>query len=320
MSELDPRAQAILDAGKASGLPPVYTLPVEQSRQRMRAAFIKPNTILDSTVKELSVPGPAGGIPLRLYTPGAPRQDRALILFFHGGGWTVNDIDTHDVLCDLLATETDAVVLSVGFRLGPENRYPAAVDDAYAAFRWALDNYAQIGTDGVTVAVAGDSSGGNIAAALTLVAQHRKAPRIQAQFLLYPALDHLNRGTASYVERANGYSLNKDFMAWSWANYLPDSWADNDPYLFPLQAPDLHGLPTALVMTAEFDPLRDEGQLYAERLQCAGVEVLTWHLDDQMHGFAMQTKSIPHADVAVREAAAALKKYLQQQHNQNFAK
>jgi len=306
MTTLDSQAQAILDAGAASGLPPVYTIPTADARARMRAAFIRgEEPLVDRT--EVSIPGPNGGLRARLYSPiGGKRFP--LILFFHGGGWTVNDLDTHDRLCDLIAAGSNAAVLSVDYRRGPEYPYPAAVDDAYTALQWAESNAHSLGCDGQTFAVAGDSSGGTLAAALTLLSKHRRGPRISLQVLLYPALDYFEPATPSYVERGTGYSLNYDFMAWSWANYLPEEWSRDDQYLFPLQAPDLGGLPEALILTAEYDPLRDEGIAYAKRLAAASAPSLVrhWHLDDQMHGFALQTGTIDRAARMLEELTVVI--------------
>lgn len=306
MTNLDPQAQAILDAGAASGLPPVYTIPTAEARKRMRAAFIKGEAPLVDRA-EVSIPGPNGGLPARLYSP-VGGQKLPLIVFFHGGGWTVNDLDTHDRLCDLIAAGSNSAVLSVDYRRAPEFPYPAALDDAYTALEWAEANAHSLGCDGQTFAVAGDSSGGTLAAALTLLSKHRRGPRISLQILLYPALDYLEPATRSYVERATGYSLNFDFMAWSWRNYLPEVWARDDQYLFPLQAPDLSGLPEALILTAEYDPLRDEGIAYANRLVASSTQNLVrhWHLDDQMHGFAMQTNTIDRAARMMEELTAVI--------------
>lgn len=306
MTTLDPQAQAILDKGAASGLPPVYTLPVTESRARMRAAFITDTPQLVRR-RDITIPGPGGGLPARLYSPDV-EGETPLILFFHGGGWTVNDLDTHDRLCDLLAHGSRSSVLAIDYRRGPEHPYPAAVDDGYTALEWAARNAHALGCDGLTFAVAGDSSGGTVAAALTLLSKDRRGPRISLQVLLYPALDYLEPATGSYIERATGYSLNYDFMDWSWRNYLPEQWSRDDPYLFPLRATSLHGLPEAIVLTAEFDPLRDEGIAYAERLAAASAPSLVthWHLEDQMHGFAMQTGAIERASRVVHELTSLI--------------
>lgn len=302
---LNPQAQALIDAAVASGLPPVYTLPADEARKRMRAAFIQGEPEPITLMRDSLIPGPAGGIPVRLYHP-APGSRRPLVLFFHGGGWTVNDIDTHDRLATLLAKQSACAVLSVDFRRAPEAKYPAAVDDAYTAFIWAVGNADTLDADPARVCVAGDSSGGTLAAVTALLARDRHGPSIRQQVLLYPVTDYLDPLTKSYIERGTGYSLNHDFMAWSWSNFLPSQWSRDDPYLFPLRAKDLSGLPAAVILTAEYDPLRDEGAAYAERLKDAGVPVDYWNLEDQMHGFAMQTLTIDRAREVVEIVASKI--------------
>ncbi|AMM31541.1 Lipase/esterase [Sinomonas atrocyanea] len=309
MTPLNGQAQQLLDTASKAGLPPVYEVPVDEARERMRKGFISGDPEEIDELRDLRIPGPQGGIPARLYRP-ASDQRLPLVVFFHGGGWTVNDLDTHDRLCAILAKKSGCAVLSVDYRRSPEAKYPAAVDDAYSAYRWALDNARSLGADANATALAGDSSGGTLAAAVSLLSRDRRGPRADYQLLLYPALDYFEPSTPSYEERGKGYSLDKRFMEWSWRNYLPDSWDRDDPYLFPLRAHDLKGLPKTLVLTAEFDPLRDEGTAYAERLQQAGVLVEHIHLDDQMHGFAMQTRAIDRARETVLETAAKMGAYL----------
>jgi acetyl esterase len=288
---LDPQAQALLDA--AASVPPLYSLPIDEARARMRASFVTDDVIPIASMSEHVIPGPASDIAARLYLP---RTDVRLpvILYLHGGGWTVDDLDTHDLLCALLAGGADAAVLSVDYRMSPENKYPAALDDAYAALSWLADNTGSLGVEPV-IGIAGDSAGAALAAACTLIARDRGAPAITAQLLLYPVTDYLEPGSESYHSRGTGYSLDRAFMAWAFENYLPDEWSRDDPCLFPLRAVDLAGLPPASIVTAEFDPLRDEGVAYATRLSEASVPVRHWHAADQMHGFAMQTRAIRNA-------------------------
>ncbi|MCZ7457342.1 alpha/beta hydrolase [Streptomyces sp. WMMC940] len=302
MSTLDPQAQALLDTAAASGLPPVYTLPHQEARKRMRTAFIQGDSEPIETVRDVCVPAGHGDIPARLYHP-SKGDELPLVLFFHGGGWTVNDLDTHDRLCTLLANGSRSAFLSVDYRRAPENKYPAALDDAWRVLEWVVDNPGRLQADATRIAVAGDSSGGTIAAALALLARDRGGPRLVQQVLIYPVTDYLDPPTGSYVEHANGYSLNLPFMEWSWRNYLPESWSRDDGYLFPLRARNLGGLPPALVVTAEFDPLKDEGTAYARRLRTAGVPTEHWHFEDQMHGFVMQTRTITRARTAVHDVA-----------------
>ncbi|MEU1919830.1 alpha/beta hydrolase [Streptomyces albogriseolus] len=305
MSQLDPQAQALLDAAAASGLPPVYTLPHNEARTRMRAAFIQGQPEPIDRMEDLRIPAEHGHIPARLYHP-APAEILPLVLFFHGGGWTVNDLDTHDRLCTLLAKDSRSAVVSVDYRRAPEHKYPAAVDDAWTALLWAAEGQQVLAGDPRRIAVAGDSSGGTLAAALALKARDLSGPALDQQVLIYPVTDYLDPPTESYVSRSSGYSLNLPFMQWSWANYLPEQWSRDDSDLFPLRASSLAGLPPTLVLTAEFDPLRDEGAAYAQRLKEAGVPTEHWHYDDQMHGFAMQTRTIARARRAIEDVAAHL--------------
>lgn len=305
MNTLNPQAQALIDAAVASGLLPVYKLSTEESRARMRAAFIQGAPEQIASTRDLTIPGPSGGLPIRVYHPD-PEARLPLVLFFHGGGWTVNDLDTHDRLCSILANESTCVVVAVDYRRSPEAKYPAAVEDAYAALVWASSNGDILNADPSLLCIAGDSSGGTLASAVALLTRDRNGPAIRQQVLFYPVTDYLDPETPSYAERGVGYSLNRDFMTWSWENYLPEEWSRDDPYLFPLRAQDLSGLPSTIILTAEFDPLRDEGAAFARRLQEGGVEVNYIHVDDQMHGFAMQTRAIDRARDLVREVAGAI--------------
>lgn len=314
MTKLDPQAQALVEAAAAVGLSPVYSVAISEARSRMHAGFTagEPEGIGD--MRDVNIPGPQGGIPARLYHP-LPGQTVPLVVFFHGGGWTVNDLDTHDRLCSILAKSSGSAVFSIDYRRSPESKYPSPVEDAYTAFRWAVDNSRSLGASSVATAVAGDSSGGTLAAAVSLLARDRHGPRITFQLLLYPALDYVHPLTDSYVKRGEGYSLNKEFMEWSWNNYLPEQWDRNDPYLFPLRSDDLKGLPKTLILTAEFDPLRDEGVAYAERLKSANVSVEHWHVEDQMHGFAMQTRAIDRARALVLESGTTMGRALMPLHD-----
>ncbi|HVQ95813.1 MAG TPA: alpha/beta hydrolase [Mycobacteriales bacterium] len=305
MSTLDPQAQAVLDAAAASGLPPLYRLPIPQARARMRAAYVPDDSEPIASVRDMAIPGPHGGIPVRIYHP-APGRRLPLILFFHGGGWTVHDLDTYDRLSRLLARRAGCALVSVDYRRAPEARYPAAVDDAYTALTWAGANSDVIAADPSRLCLAGDSAGATLATTAALLARDRRGPRVDLQVLFYPVTDYLDPPTTSYVERAAGYSLDYEFMAWAWQNYLPDRWSRHDPYLFPLAAEDLSGMPTTVLLTAEFDPLRDEGIRYAERLARAGVKVDHRHLENQMHGFALQTRTIDRARAAVESAGLAI--------------
>jgi len=259
MTQLDPQAQSLLEAMKASGQPPLFTLPVPDARRaRRRQLVVHPPRVQIANVEDDLVPGPLGGIPLRWYRP-SPEAGLPVALYFHGGGWAVDDLDTHDHLCRRLASRSQAVVVSVAYRRGPEHPYPAAVEDAYAATQWVAAAGRERGADPARLAVAGDSAGGNLATVATLLCRDRRGPAVRFQALAYPVTDYWQAGRASYDQYAEGYTLSRDFMKWTFQQYLPDSFDRADPYLFPLRAADLSGLPAALIVTAEFDPLRDEG-------------------------------------------------------------
>jgi acetyl esterase len=287
---LDPQAQELLDVMSAAGLAPAYTLPVEQARERMRRAFIgkgEPPAI--RWVKNVSVPTPYGALQLRLYRD--TQGPAPIALFLHGGGWTFNDLDTHDRLCRLIAKRSGFLIASLDYRRAPEQKYPAALEDAYFGYRWLLDNAPLIGGDAKCRAVVGESSGGTLAAGLALLLRDQAAPMPTYQVLAYPATDLYDRWP-SYQERGTGYTLDRDHMQWFFANYLAPGYDPEDGYLFPMAARDLAGLPPSLVMTAEFDPLRDEGGAYAAKLADAGVPVEHIHVDDQMHGFLLLDRAV----------------------------
>jgi acetyl esterase len=206
----------------------------------------------------------------------------------------------------MVATAADCVVLSVDYRRSPEHKYPAAIEDARSALEWAASNAASIDGDASRIAVGGDSAGGAIAVALAKFVRDEGGPQIHAQLLFYPVTDYSEPGTQSYDERGVGYVIDHDFMAWIWTAYLPAEWRRDDPYLFPLQG-DLAGLPAAIIYTAEYDLLRDEGAAYAEKLRSAGVPVEFMNADDQMHGFANHTESIDRAAELVNHAGFRLK-------------
>ena len=310
MTQLDPQARSLLTAMQAAGLPPLFTLPVAEARRaRRRQLVVDPPRVEIAAVEDDLVPGPLGGIALRWYRP-SPGSGLPVTLYFHGGGWTVDDLDTHDHLCRRLASRSQAIVVSVAYRLGPEHPYPAAVEDAYAAAQWVVAVGPKHGADPARVAVAGDSAGGNLAAVVALLCRDRRGPALRFQALACPVTDHWQAGRASYDRYAEGYTLSRDFMKWAFENYLPDGLDSADPYAFPLRAADLNGLPPALIVTAEFDPLRDEGRAYARRLRAAGVTVEHVHLDDQMHGFLLQDPTVDRARQAVDHFADALRRGL----------
>ena len=302
--ELDRDTQLVLDVIAASGEPHLSTLPVDEARERVRAALVtkRPPLPLPS-VRDVALPTPHGPLRVRLYRPRDGRLP--LALFVHGGGWTVNDVDTHDELCRRLAKRSGCLIASVDHRRAPEHKHPAQLEDAHLAYRWLLDNAEQLGAEPACSAVVGESSGGEIVANLTLLLRDLGAPLPARQVLAYPVTDSFG-DWPSYSERGTGYILDRALLRWYLDHYLPPGASREDPYLMPLAARDLSGLPPTLILTAEFDPLRDEGIAYAERLADAGVEVEHVHADDQMHGFMVLGRVVPRAGALVDRVGDAL--------------
>lgn len=302
---LDPQAQAFLDQVVAMNLPPLNTLSVEEARQATAALSEMhgaPEPV--ASVDNLVAAGPAGEIPLRVYTP-EQEGPYPLLIYLHGGGWVIGDLETHDALCRTLTNSVGCMVASVDYRLAPEHKFPAAAEDAYAATAWVAAHAAEIGGDPQRVAVGGDSAGGNLAAVAALMARDRGGPALVHQLLVYPVTDSAC-DTVSCRENAEGYFLTLDMMRWFWQHYLRSASDGENPYAAPLRARDLRGLPAALVITAEFDPLRDEGEAYAARLRAAGVRVQLKRYDGMIHGFFGMSALLDRARDAIQDAAAAL--------------
>jgi acetyl esterase len=260
-------------------------------------------------VEERAVPGPSGPVPARLYAPSDDGKRRALVVYYHGGGWVVGDLDSHDTVCRHLAREADVGVLAIAYRLAPEHPFPAAVDDALAAFRWAATNAAALGFDAARIAVAGDSAGGNLAAVVAQLAVRDGGPRPAAQLLAYPVTDLSTKHT-SYRLFADGFLLTERDMDWFRAHYLPSAASALDPRASPLLAPDLRGLPPAVVLTCGFDVLRDEGEAYARRLEQAGVRVVLRRSAGLIHGFCNAVSVSPASRIAMIEGVRSLRDVL----------
>jgi len=305
-----PQVAQLLAQIDALGQPPVADMDPEQFRAAFRALATvgggspaAEGTGQPSTEEHVA-PGPAGDIPLRVYRPGGAGP-WPVVVFFHGGGWVIGDRDTHDGLCRHLCTGTPAVLISVDYRLAPEHPFPAAVEDAEAATRWAAANAAQFGADPARLAVAGDSAGGNLAAVVARRARDQGGPPIAFQLLLYPVTD-LTRSHPSYVANGEGYLLTAQAMAWFAGHYLAGADPRN-PDVSPLFTADLRGLPSAYVVTAEFDPLRDEGEAYAAALRRAGVDATAVRYDGMIHGFLSMDGLLDEARRALAVTVEALR-------------
>jgi acetyl esterase len=303
---LDPQIQAYLDQMAAMNMPPIHTMTPEQVRMgiamQLAMESIEPEQV--ASVENRTIPGPAGEIPVRIYTPQGNGPFPALV-FFHGGGWVICNLDTHDGICRSLANGAGCVVVSVDYRLAPEHKFPAAPEDCYAATQWVAQNAAELNVDASNVAIGGDSAGGNLTAVVAQMARDRGGPHLVFQLLIYPATD-FRMNTPSIEENATGYFLTKDDMIWFTNHYLNSEEDKTNPLASPLLASDLSGLPPALIITAQYDPLRDEGELYGQKLREAGVPVTISRYEGVIHGFF---GSIPsdRGKQAEAEASAALR-------------
>lgn len=305
---LDPQARFVLEQMEAAGAPPMHTLTPEEARKTADFSQLAGIPEEVGKVENRTIPSPKGEIPVRIYTPKGQGPFPALI-FYHGGGWVIGNLDTVDVPCRLLTNRANCVVISVDYRMAPEHKFPAAAEDAYAAFRWVVENGFLIQVDADRVAVGGDSAGGNLAAVVALMDKESTNPSLAFQLLVYPVTNH-SYETESYQENADGYLLTKDSMIWFWNHYLREKQDGQNPYASPLLAENLSGLPPALVITAEFDPLRDEGEAYVNRLKEAGVQVEHTRYNGMIHGFFWMPGVLEQGRKAIEQAANALTKAL----------
>jgi len=304
---LDPKAQAILDAAKNSGKAPVYTLPIEEARKIMYNNFVNPNRVLEEidSIEDSSIPCIWGDMPIRIYRPNK-KENNECFLFFHGGGFSINCIETHEAICRKLAKETNRTVISVEYRLAPEHKYPAGVEDAISAAQWVYDNAKLLNINRDKIAIGGDSGGAHYAIVTCLYFKNRNGIKLEKQILVYPPTDYFLPGTPSLRENDQYSVVNRDFTIWAWMNLIDSTTNLNDQYLCPLRAKDCSGLPPALVITAEGDPLRDEGELYAKKMEKDGTKVKLSRYKGMMHGFFMQLQVFQQANDAVKEIAEFL--------------
>jgi acetyl esterase len=319
---LDPQARALIDLMTQRQVPPVHTLSPEQARAmyRDRRGFTQPEPPAVAAVRDLRTPA---GLPLRLYRPlgedsGSTNNDNEsdsatpALVYFHGGGWTIGDLDTHDVLCRQLCAAAGVVVVAVDYGLGPEQRFPRAVDDCIEATRWLQMQAFELGIDASRLAVGGDSAGGNLAAVTALAlrdAADSAQPPLAFQLLIYPATD-MRAVAPSHTANGQGYLLTADSIAYYRSQYIADAADWSDWRASPLLHPNLAGLPPALVITAGYDPLRDEGRQYADALSAAGTPAQYLCFERQVHGFITMSRVLDEALTAVDVCAAALKRAL----------
>jgi acetyl esterase len=308
---LDPDAAFVYKAFQEAGRPAYETLSPDEAREYYRQARLitNPDPPELKSVEPLSIPSPHGSIPARIYTPKKIRQAGGLapgLVFFHGGGWVIGDLDTHDVVCRKVADEGELIVISVDYRRAPEHKFPAAVDDAITATKWVADHSRQLGVDASRLMVGGDSAGGNLAAVVALAARDGKGLAIAGQVLIYPATDFAMTH-ASHREPETSILLTHSVIRWFCDHYLTGAADVHDWRASPARASTLTGLPSAYVLTAGADPLRDEGDEYARSLKQAGVPVTYRHFPGQFHGFFTMGKLLQQANVAVGEIGAWLK-------------
>jgi acetyl esterase len=310
---LHPQAQGLLTLMEEKGVPPTHTLaPVEaRAFYRQRRTFTQPDAPEVAAVRDLEARGPDGPIPLRYYRPLGSAADAALpvLVYYHGGGWVIGDLDTHDVLCRQLCNQSGCAVIAVDYRMGPEHRFPAAVDDAIAAARWVRANAGALRLDALRMAVGGDSAGANLAAVVALAAREAGDLPLAFQLLIYPATDQ-RRGAPSHTRNGQGYLLTRDSMDYFHDHYIADAAQDLDWRASPLLHTSHANLPPALVLTAGYDPLRDEGVQYADKLSAAGNRAALVSFERQIHGFITMGRVIDEANVAVQLCAAQLKQAL----------
>lgn len=307
---LDPDAETVLEMIRIAGRPSYETVGALEARRLSRAGreVLSADPEPVALVRDLSAPRPDGGaLPLRLYRGADTGNAESLpvLVYFHGGGWVIGDIDSHDPVCRHLANRARCAVVSVDYRLAPEHKFPAAVEDCFAATGWVAREGAALGVDPLRLAVGGDSAGGNLAAVVSLLARDRSGPRIGFQVLIYPAVDAA-MDHPSIQRFAEGHFLTRAMMEWFYAQYLRNPEDIDDWRASPLRAADLAGLPPAFIATAGYDPLCDEGDAYARRLERCGVPVRLRHHAAQIHGFCSMGKVIKAAGLALDEAGAAL--------------
>ena len=302
---LDPQAEQFLKTLESLALPPFELMEIGEARAAAAAsADLIGEPLPVAEVRDVSAPGPGGEIPLRLYHPNG--EVCPVLVYLHGGGWVLGDIPTHEKICTQIVHGANCAVISVDYRLAPEHKFPAAVEDAYAALQWVVNHAGELGIDDQRVAIGGDSAGANLATAACLMAKDHNETMPVGQILVYPIAD-CDLETPSYQQNADGYLLTRSTMQWFWQCYVANDTERFHPYVSPLRAKDLSGLPPALVITAEYDPLRDEAEAYARRLREAGVDVTLTRYDGMIHAFIRRTDIFDQAHVAQHEVCQTLR-------------
>jgi len=307
---MDPKAQIVGEFVKSIRVPGFFP-PLPELRQQLRvmvSLMDEPAPALPR-IEDIRIPGPAGEIPARVYSASAAKTPQPTVAYFHGGGWVQGDLETHHGLCARLAKHAGVLVVAVDYRLAPEHKFPAAVEDCLAAYRWLRTKGRDVGADLSRVAVAGDSAGGNLSAVVSQLAASAGVPAPTCQVLIYPAVD-FSLETSSHRELADGHVIPRDRILWYMEQYLKSDADKSDLRASPLRAPSLEGQPPAMIVTAGFDPLRDEGRAYGDRLREAGVDVVYREYPGQIHAFVSLTKAIPQGMACTLEIAQYLRQRL----------
>lgn len=313
--DLDPQTAALLKELAAKGAAPTHTLTPQEARKAYlaRRGFMQPQPAAVGQIEALTMPGPAGEIKLRMYRPsGIWRERLPVLVYFHGGGFVIGDLDSHDGLCRDLCEQAQCAVIAVDYRLAPEHPYPAAAQDCLAATKWVHQNARELNVDQTRIAVGGDSAGGQLATVTALTLRDDTNIKLAFQLLIYPVTDATMQSD-SIDRNGQGYLLGKRDLAYFYDHYLPDKSTRTQAMASPLLASDLSGLPDALVLTAGFDPLHDEGLAYANALSEAGTHTQYVCFARQIHGFVLMGKVINEANLAISTCAAALKRALQKE-------
>jgi acetyl esterase len=309
MVQLDPQMRAVLDQAAAAGGKPFHQMTPAEARQAIDTLFaaFRGTPVNVGKVEDRKIPGPAGPIPIRIYTPAGNGPFGALV-YFHGGGWVIGNIETHDATCRQLTAGAGCVTVSVDYRLAPEHKFPAGPEDCYAATKWVAENAGALNVDQNRLAVGGDSAGGNLAAAVALMARDRGGPKLAFQLLIYPATDCANNTPSQheFAQVSRDYLLSRADMEWFWGHYLGPNDKTN-PIACPALASSFANLPPAFILTAEVDPLRDEGEAYAEALRKAGVNTKLKRYNGVCHGFFSMASVIDKGRQAVEDACAELR-------------
>ncbi|TKC19052.1 alpha/beta hydrolase [Robertmurraya kyonggiensis] len=303
---VEPKSKFVLEQINALGMPPLETLTAEQLRA---SQAIPRNEDVEPVgkVEDRTIPGPGGELKVRVYYPKEEQTSYPGLVYFHGGGWVIGDLDSHDSVCRALTNHANCVTISVDYRLAPENKFPAAVDDAYASVQYIQEHAEEFQIDPSRIAVGGDSAGATLSVVVTNLAKQDNGPKICYQVLFYPSTAAgVSTPTASSIENAEGYFLTGDLIKWFMRCYLNNNEEKLSPLVTPMFFEDLTGLPPAIVITAEYDPLRDEGEAYAEKLKEAGVEVDCIRYDGTFHGFVSMSQLIDLGKDALEQAGKGL--------------